>query len=178
MEATENTEKCLILPKLTELCLEKPCSSHLVTCDSVAGRLVPLCSPSWPPGYPVSSSLVPVLNKASYLSARVRRRWHAWWPASEASSGLSGMCPGGFCEGWRHTCTPGLGPGSQAWEACKVPLHFVRWCKLDLHNKSASLIAPSASRTYHFGNRQRLWQATVEDSCASPPSSVGRAQGS
>ena len=24
--------------------------------------------------------------------------------------------------------TPGVEPGSQAWEACMMPLHYVRWC--------------------------------------------------
>ena len=25
--------------------------------------------------------------------------------------------------------TPGVEPGSQAWEACMMPLHYVRWCQ-------------------------------------------------
>ena len=30
---------------------------------------------------------------------------------------------------------PGVEPGSQAWEACMMPLHYMRWC-MQVHDGS------------------------------------------
>ena len=59
--------------------------------------------------------------------------------------------------------TPGVKPGSQAWEACMMPLHYVRlWVLL---RKKSKECRPSPHRFCHKGGRPGIepalvWQST------------------
>ena len=37
--------------------------------------------------------------------------------------------PNNQCVVWENVRMPGVEPGSQAWEACMMPLHYMRLCK-------------------------------------------------
>ena len=63
--------------------------------------------------------------------------------------------------------TPGVEPGSQAWEACMMPLHYVR-----AFNSARAACSSSCERLCEFG--RAVWAAAIAtESMLQPPPGVG-----
>ena len=72
----------------------------------------------------------------------------------------SAPCWGALLLSWKNMRMPGVEPGSQAWEACMMPLHYMRFCTQRLATTSwtlahylQSVACTSFSPTRHL----RVW---------------------
>lgn len=63
-----------------------------------------------------------------YKSLRRPAMWVLHWSwVKTCKSTLASTCVSVHTNGYQHLRMPGVEPGSQAWEACMMPLHYMRY---------------------------------------------------
>ena len=66
------------------------------------------------------------MHAYTQCASSCNKRLHSSW-VKTCKSTLASTCVSEHTNGYQHLRMPGVEPGSQAWEACMMPLHYMRY---------------------------------------------------